>query len=59
MRDLALALIIFPLIIEPKLIVAIAGAIIGLMDSPNSRRALSIQGHELIRYNLIWDINAH
>lgn len=47
------------LIIEPKSIVAIEGAIIRLMDSPDLCRTLSIQGHELIRDNFTWDINAH
>ena len=46
------------LIIEPKSIVAIEGAIIRLMDSPDLCRTLSIQGHELIRCNFTWDINA-
>lgn len=46
------------LVIPPKSIQAIEGAIVRLMDSPDLCRDLSIQGHQLIRDNFTWEINA-
>lgn len=46
------------LTIEPKSIPAIEAAIIRLMDSPDLCRHLSVNGHQLIRDNFTWAINA-
>ena len=46
------------LTIEPKSATAIEEAIIRLMDSPDLCHRLSINGHQLIRDNFTWAINA-
>lgn len=47
------------LVIEPKSIQEIEESVIRLMDSPDLCRMLSVQGHQLIRDNFTWGINAH
>ncbi|MBU1363415.1 MAG: glycosyltransferase [Gammaproteobacteria bacterium] len=46
------------LVIEPKSIVAIEESIVRLMDSPDLCRELRTNGHQLIRDNFTWAINA-